>query len=62
MWEQPPISVCGVVNANVVSVDGLGEGSEEVLGVTPEVSSLRYISVVFVVEVFGRPYCEEIRT
>ena len=46
------------MNVNVVSVDGLGECSEGVLGVTPEVCSVGYISVVSVVDVFGCPNCE----
>ena len=61
LWEKFPIAVCGLcgrVNVNVVSVDGLGECSEGVLGVTPEVCSVRYISEVSVVDVFGCPYCE----
>ena len=61
MWEKPPIAVCGLcggVNVNVVSVDGLREGSDGVPGVSPEVCSVRYISVVSVVDVFGCPYCE----
>ena len=61
LWEKFPIAVCGLcgrVNVNVVSVDGLGECSEGVLGVTPEVCSVGYISVVSVVDVFGCPNCE----
>ena len=49
MWEKFPIAVCGLcgrVNVNAVSVDGLGECSEGVLGVTPEVCSVGYISEV----------------
>ena len=46
------------MNVNVVSLDGLGECSEGVLGVTPEVCSVGYISEVSVVDVFGCPYCE----
>ena len=46
------------MNVNVVSVDGFGECSEGVLGVTPEECSVGYISVVSVVDFFGCPYCE----
>ena len=61
LWEKFPIAVCGLcgrVNVNVVSVDGLGECSEGVLGVTPEVCSVGYISEVSVFDVFGCPDCE----
>ena len=46
------------MNVNVVSLDGLGECSEGVLGVTPEVCSVRYISEVPICDVFGCPNCE----
>ena len=61
MWEKSPIAVCGLcggVNVNVVSVDGLGECIKGVLGVTPEVCTVGYISEVFVFDVFGCPDCE----
>ena len=59
MWEKFPIAVCGLcgrVNVNVVSVDGLGECSEGVLGVTPEVCSVRLPVLSLVARtVFGCP-------